>query len=103
MSKYIDIKALLDFPIRANRCDKANADKNFIYGIESVIEYAENLSAADVAPVRHGYWTTTDTLLGRCCVCSVCGSCPDMEYKYCPYCGSLMDGGADNGERKTAD
>lgn len=52
----------------------------------------------EVVPVRRGYRTTTDTLLGRCCVCSVCGSCPDMEYKYCPYCGSLMDGGADNVE-----
>lgn len=48
---------------------------------------------ADVAEVKHGYWDTTDTILGRCCICSVCGSCPTMEYRYCPYCGAKMDGG----------
>ena len=48
---------------------------------------------ADVAEVKHGEWDTTDTPLGRCCVCSVCGSCPTMEYNYCPYCGAKMDGG----------
>lgn len=48
---------------------------------------------ADVVEVRHGFWHTTDTMLGRCCECSVCGSCPTMEYRYCPYCGAKMDGG----------
>jgi hypothetical protein len=47
---------------------------------------------ADVAEVKHGEWETTDTPLGRCCVCSVCGSCPTLEYNYCPYCGAKMDG-----------
>ncbi len=48
--------------------------------------------AADVVEVRRGEWETTDTPLGRCCICSVCGSCPTMEYRYCPYCGAKMDG-----------
>ena len=51
-----------------------------------------NAPAADVAPVVHGEWDTSDTPLGRCCVCSVCGSCPTMEYNYCPYCGADMRG-----------
>ncbi len=52
----------------------------------------KELPGADVVEVEHGYWTTdVDSLLGRCCVCSVCGSCPTMEYKYCPYCGAKMD------------
>jgi hypothetical protein len=51
-----------------------------------------NIPAADVVEVRHGEWETTETLLGRCCICSVCGSCPTMEYRYCPYCGAKMDG-----------
>lgn len=53
----------------------------------------KEVPAADVAPVVHGEWETSDTPLGKCCVCSVCGSCPTMEYKYCPYCGAKMDGG----------
>lgn len=50
------------------------------------------LPTADVVEVRHGHWNTTDTILGRCCECSVCGSLPTMEYRYCPYCGAKMDG-----------
>ena len=50
------------------------------------------INKADVVEVRHGDWETSDTILGRCCVCSVCGSCPTMEYRYCPYCGAKMDG-----------
>lgn len=46
----------------------------------------------ELTEVKHGEWETTDTPLGRCCVCTVCGSCPTMEYNYCPYCGAKMDG-----------
>lgn len=67
------------------------------WDIEPALSFVQGLPKTDVAPVRRGRWKTTDTLLGQCCVCSVCGSCPTMEYKYCPYCGSLMSGGADNG------
>lgn len=55
-------------------------------------EHLTDIPTVDATTVVHGKWTTTDTLLGRCCVCSVCGSCPTMEYKYCPYCGAKMDG-----------
>lgn len=56
MAEYIKREALKDFPIRKDRCDKERANEHFIFGIESVLEYAENLPAADVAPVVHGRW-----------------------------------------------
>lgn len=46
----------------------------------------------DVAPVVHGRWDMHDTSLGLCCTCSVCGSNPTMQYRFCPYCGARMDG-----------
>lgn len=58
----------------------------------------QKMPAVDAVEVVHGYWTTTDTILGICCICSACGSCPTMEYKYCPYCGAKMDG-----ERRESD
>lgn len=61
-----------------------------------VLKMVGDMPTADVAEARHGYWVTTDTPLGQCCVCSICGGCPTMEYRYCPYCGSRMDGGPDN-------
>lgn len=63
------------------------------YSVDGCPDY---VASTDVVEVRHGHWNTTDTILGRCCECSVCGSCPTMEYRYCPYCGAKMDGGKDN-------
>lgn len=68
--RLIEADKLQEFPIRANRCDKEHANKHFINGIESVLEYAENLPAADVAPVVHGRWMH---LGGDEWCCSVCG------------------------------
>ena len=60
-----------------------------------------DLPAADVAPVRHGYWMewfpgdcalimTGEEMLYRCSCCDVKYS--DVEgYKYCPNCGAKMD------------
>ena len=56
MAEYIKREELMKFPIRRNHYDKKHGDEHFINGIETVLEYAENLPAADVAPVRHGRW-----------------------------------------------
>lgn len=62
MAEYIKREELMEFPIRRNHYDKKNGNKHFINGIETVLEYAENLPAADVAPVvrcrkcKHHYW-----------------------------------------------
>lgn len=54
MSRYIDLDELLKFPIRIDHYDKEHGDINFIYGIESVIEYAEYLPVYEVLP--DGKW-----------------------------------------------
>ena len=51
MAKYIKLEELMKFPICRNHYDKEHGNEHFIYGIETVLEYAENLPAADVAPV----------------------------------------------------
>ena len=48
MAKYIKIEELMRFPIRRNHYDKEHGSKDFIYGIETVLEYAENLQTTDV-------------------------------------------------------
>ena len=47
----IDGDKLQEFPIRANRCDKEHANEHFINGIETVLEYAEQLPAVDAETV----------------------------------------------------
>ena len=92
MAEYIEREELMKFPIRRNHYDKEHGNKHFIYGIETVLEYAENLPAADVAPVRHGRWKCH----GDCGVteCSACGWSIEeyvCDYAYCPNCGAKMD------------
>lgn len=69
MAEYIKREDIMKFPIRKDRCDKERANEHFIFGIESVLEYVENLPAADVAPVVHGEWRKSGPLLE----CQSCG------------------------------
>lgn len=54
--------------------------------------------AADVAPVRHGYWEELDE--EGCYCCSACnnpwiiidGTPQDNDMNFCPNCGAKMDG-----------
>lgn len=95
MKDYIDRAELMKFPIRRDRCDKENANPNFICGIETVLEYADNLPCEDVRPVRHGWWDDDG--------CSVCKHTIAIKLNgreiylhdilqppFCPYCGAQM-------------
>lgn len=100
MAEYIEREAIMKFPIRKDRCDKEHANEHFIFGIESVLEYVENLPAADVAPVVHARWRKSGPLL-ECQSCgeiySRLGGNAGKLWNYCPHCGAKMDGGAENG------
>lgn len=101
MAEYIERGALMQFPIRRDHYDRKNGNKHFINGIESVLEYAENLPAADVALVVHGRWDENG-------YCTNCGkhapfwSVSSCYYKspYCQSCGAKMDGGAENASKE---
>ena len=95
MAEYIERAAIMEFPIRKDHCDKERANEHFIFGIESVLEYVQNLPAADVASVvrckdcKHHY---------DCGVhfCDRLGmDCPDDSDFFCSY-GERKDG-AENG------
>ena len=49
--RLIDADKLQEFPIRANRCDKEHDNTHFINGIETVLEYAEQLPTVDAEVV----------------------------------------------------
>ena len=96
MDDYIEREALMKLPIRRDHCDKDHANEYFINGIETVMEYAENLPAADVVQVVHGWWEPTKTpFMNECEDCSVCGyrTIWGHRFNYCPNCGARMDGG----------
>lgn len=70
-------------------------DEDFYNGIETAITELNRLPAAEVAEVRHGYWSWCTEDLYRCTVCNIKTSVDEcMEepmYKYCPNCGAIMD------------
>lgn len=104
MSEYIEREAAIKIAESYRSQHKSSFCRN--RGIADYIE--EDISmipSAEVAPVRHGRWI---------CIrkgyeeyeCSVChgmdSNCSDYyadhvvtEQEYCPFCGAIMDGGAD--------
>ena len=51
MAEYIERGAFMQFPIRRDHYDGKNGNKHFINGIETVLEYAEQLPTVDAVPV----------------------------------------------------
>ncbi len=89
---YIKLEDLQKFPIRIDHYDKENGNEHFVLGIESVIEYAENLPTADVEEIRHGEWLE-QRLLGKTVYdCSECATLGSPMWKRCPVCEAKMDG-----------
>nr|DAL69071.1 MAG TPA: hypothetical protein [Caudoviricetes sp.] len=87
MAEYIERGALMQFPIRRDHYDRKNGNKHFINGIETVLEYAEQLPTVDAAPVvrckdcKHEFG-------GSCIICGFQKRKPD---DFCSY-GERKDG-----------
>ena len=97
MAEYIDKNATVGILEAMSR----NADCECIKKrLEKAAKRVSAIPAADVAPVRHGYWETNsdrpDSL-----ICSVCKCGFDMwkhdPHNFCPNCGAKMDGGDEDG------
>ena len=65
--------------------------------VEATRDYIASLSAADVAPVRHGRWNVVEALsddIQTAGECNICGENINWFGKlpnYCPNCGARMD------------
>lgn len=90
--RAIDYDELMKFPIRENHCDKIHGNKNFIYGIECVFEYIEEMPIIDVQPVVYAHWTLHKDGTATCSNCSrTCGSWDYDDFdRFCRCCGATM-------------
>lgn len=97
MAEYIERGALRQFPIRRNHYDRKNGNKHFINGIESVLEYAEQLPTVDAEDVvrckdcKHRIYKRVNDWIGEI------GGCGIFDYPmpddfFCSY-----------GERRASD
>ena len=104
MAKYIDSGAFQAALVR-KQCGPANQRytdgwNDCLLRVKSMVSKAP---AADVAPVRHGWWVHEHISEGYAWV--ICSECEAVIHKilinkrlnYCPNCGAKMDGGTDNG------
>lgn len=93
--RLIDADVLMQFPIRLNHYDRVNGSEDYVFGVEAVLEYAENLPTIDAEPVvrckdcQHwgtGYGGETDNI-------KVCEYANYMVGKngYCVYGERKMD------------
>lgn len=116
--EYIEREALIDFckKIIHDRWNETTAPVSWSHAYADFIDDINNQPAADVAPVKRGFWKPISEseitgfnpkFAGRDPIagykCSNCGneaifSCNDefVLSDYCPNCGARMDG--DDGE-----
>lgn len=95
MAEYIERAELMKFPIRIDHYDKEHGNVNFVYGVETVLEYAKNIPTADVVPVVHSEWKYFRKQGKAVCMnCSFERSVDDNFGRAiaCPNCGARMDG-----------
>lgn len=50
--RLIDVDDLMKFPIRIDHYDKEHGNEHFVYGVETVLEYAQNLPMVVAVPVE---------------------------------------------------
>ena len=90
----IRLSDLMKFPIRIDHYDKVNGNEHFVYGVETVLEYAENMPRVEAEPVVHAHWVKTDRGM-RCsnpaCRCLSSLWDDNLESRFCPWCGAHMD------------
>ena len=98
MNGYIDREELMKFPIRRNHYDKEHGNEHFIYGIETVLEYAENLPVTEITneiierltpkkPIER-YIDYDNTKAG---LCPFCNEGVDEAMNFCSCCGQAID------------
>ena len=92
MAEYIEREAAIRV---------VNGQSSLTMTRSGLIDSISKLPAADVAPVRHGWWVHEHISEGYAWV--MCSECEAVIHKilinkrlnYCPNCGAKMDGGAD--------
>lgn len=93
--EYIDREILLKMNFYTENCNSEENRWND-YAIKDIIRH---IPAADVAPVKHGYWKSVNGVAR----CSNCEYVPSYDYvvddifysDYCPICGAKMDEGSE--------
>ena len=88
--KYVKLSDLQKFPIRLNHYDRKHGSKHFVFGVESVLEYAEELSGIDITTGCElcRYAQHTDKLFT---VINPHETVVTTVFNFCPKCGRPLE------------
>ena len=99
MKEYIEREAVLERLAKVDMDTYYGFTAAVQFGVNHAIQCIKEAPAADVAPVRHGRWMTTDAYPHHL-YCSVCYKTYaknakwvnelDLPTNYCPNCGARM-------------
>lgn len=96
MTEYISREDVLRKFIEGDGHDDDRFTEGYNFAVQEYREKVKKIPSADVQPIRHGRWLSSDACITiDCQVCSECRSNILMDrfyYDYCPVCGARMDG-----------
>ena len=75
----------------ATDCDNYNGVRCRACAYADAMDFIEAIPAADVQPVKHGYWTDLNNDAIYHYECSCCKGHTDWHENFCPNCGAKMD------------
>lgn len=95
--EYIEREALIDFckKIIHDRWNETTAPVSWSHAYADFIDDINNQPAADVVPVKHGYWIKIGDYAFKCTSCGKMyweSKGYDARTHFCPNCGTRMDG-----------
>ena len=107
MKEYIEREALMRRikEIHCAECDSYHGVRCRACWVDDTLDYIDSEPAADVMPVRHGYWRPILHVGGKtdyecsCCLGIIADVPDDDEHDLCAWCsmcGAKMDGGIEN-------
>ena len=91
--EYID----LEEAVATLKRNSLKCFNSYYKGYVNAIEDLADIPAADVAPVRHGYWIEQcEESLYSCSACgsewvTIEGTPEENDMDFCPHCGAKMD------------
>ena len=83
-------KKFIDADLLKQECERT-FDMQDLYLPVHFFDVVDDLPAADVQEVKHGYWKERMSTLSSV-KCSECGNSHEYDTAYCPDCGAIMDG-----------
>lgn len=92
--RLIDADELKKVGLFNGKWDRENGNEHFMYGVECVIDFINNLPTIEAEPVKHGKWEEMRNAYGELegWIHAECGREVKCMENFCPNCGARMDG-----------